>query len=46
VDEHKIDLRGIGWVGIDWIDLAEDTNQWRALLNTAMNFVHNKSQLT
>jgi hypothetical protein len=32
-----VDLRDIGWDGMDWIDLAEDRDQWRALVNTAMN---------
>jgi hypothetical protein len=32
-----MDLRVIGWGGMDWIDLAEDRNQWRALVNTVMN---------
>jgi hypothetical protein len=27
----------MGWYGMDWIDLAEDRDQWRALLNTVMN---------
>jgi hypothetical protein len=31
-------LREIGWEGVDWIHLAQDTDQWRALVNTAMNF--------
>jgi hypothetical protein len=30
----KIDLRGIGWDGMDCIDLAQDRDQWRALVNT------------
>jgi hypothetical protein len=30
-------LREIGWGGMDWIDLAEDRNQWKALVNTVMN---------
>jgi hypothetical protein len=30
-------LRGIEWGGMDWIDLAEDRDQWRALVNTVMN---------
>jgi hypothetical protein len=30
-------LRDIGWDGVDWIDLAQDRDQWRALVNTAMN---------
>jgi hypothetical protein len=33
----KMDLRGIGWDGMDWIDLAQDRDQWRALVNTVMN---------
>jgi hypothetical protein len=37
VDNIKIDLREIGLDGTDWIDLAQDRDQWRALLNTAMN---------
>jgi hypothetical protein len=32
-----MDLREIGWGGMDWIDLAQDTNQLRALVNTVMN---------
>jgi hypothetical protein len=38
VDNIKIDLREIGWAGMNWIDLARDRNQWRALVNTVMNF--------
>jgi hypothetical protein len=37
VDSIKIDLREIGWDGVDWIDLAQDRDQWRALVNTVMN---------
>jgi hypothetical protein len=33
----KMDLRDIGWDGMDWIDLAQDKDHWRALVNTAMN---------
>jgi hypothetical protein len=33
----KIDVRGIGWGGMDWIDVAQDRDQWRALVNTVMN---------
>jgi hypothetical protein len=32
-----MDLREIEWGGMDWIDLAEDRDQWRALVNTVMN---------
>jgi hypothetical protein len=31
VDNIKMDLREIGWGGMDWIDLAQDGAQWRAL---------------
>jgi hypothetical protein len=37
VDNIKMDLREIGWDGRDWIELAQDRDQWRALLNTVMN---------
>jgi hypothetical protein len=36
-DNIKTDLRGIGWCDMDWIDLAQDRDQWRALVNTVMN---------
>jgi hypothetical protein len=36
-DNIKIDLREIGWDGIDWIDVAQDRDKWRALVNTVMN---------
>jgi hypothetical protein len=37
MDNIKMDLREIGWDGIDRIDLALDRDQWRALMNTVMN---------
>jgi hypothetical protein len=37
VDNIKMDLREIGWDGMDWIDLPQDRDQWRALMNTVMN---------
>jgi hypothetical protein len=37
VHNIKIDLRHIGWDGMDWIDLAQNRDQWRALVNTVMN---------
>jgi hypothetical protein len=37
VGNSKMDLRGIGWDGIDWIDVAQCRDQWRALVNTVMN---------
>jgi hypothetical protein len=37
VDNIKIYLREIGWDGMDWIDLAQDKDQWRALVNAVKN---------
>jgi hypothetical protein len=37
VDNIKMDLREIVWDGMDWIDLAQDSDQWRALVNVVMN---------
>jgi hypothetical protein len=37
VDNIKIHIREIGWDGMDWIDLAQDRDQRRALVNTVMN---------
>jgi hypothetical protein len=37
VDNVKMDLRAIEWGGVDWIDLAQDRDQWRALVNTVMS---------
>jgi hypothetical protein len=37
VDNIKIDLREIGWDGMDWLDLAQDRNHWRAVVNTVKN---------
>jgi hypothetical protein len=34
-----MDLREIGWVGIDWIDLAQDRGQWKVLENMVMNLL-------
>jgi hypothetical protein len=37
VDNIKIDFREIGWYGVDWVDLAQDRDQRRAIVNTVMN---------
>jgi hypothetical protein len=37
VDNVKMDLRKIGWGSMDWNDLAQDKDHWRALVKTAMN---------
>jgi hypothetical protein len=34
----KMDLKEVGWEGVDWIHLAQNNHEWRALLNTVMNF--------
>jgi hypothetical protein len=36
-DNIKMVLRKMGLGGMDWIDLAQERDQWRALVNTAMN---------
>jgi hypothetical protein len=37
VDNNKMDLGKIGWGGVDWIGLAQDRDEWRALVNSVMN---------
>jgi hypothetical protein len=37
VDNIEMDLREIGWDGVDWIGLAQDRDKWRALVNAVMN---------
>jgi hypothetical protein len=34
---NKMDLRVIGWGGVDWIDLAQGRDQWRNLVNSEIN---------
>jgi hypothetical protein len=36
-DNIKMDLRKVGWRGMEWISLAEDRDRWRAVVNTMMN---------
>jgi hypothetical protein len=36
-DNIGMDLREIGWEGVDWMHLAQDKNQWRTLVNAVMN---------
>jgi hypothetical protein len=37
VNNIKMDLRVIGWDDMDWLALAQDRSQWKALVNTVMN---------
>ena len=36
-DNIKMDLREVGWGGVDWIDLAQDRNRWWAVVYTVIN---------
>jgi len=35
-DNIRMDLRDIGWKSVDWMQVTQDRNQWRALLNMVM----------
>jgi hypothetical protein len=36
-DNIKMDLQDVGWKTVDWIDMAQDRDRWRALVNAVMN---------
>jgi hypothetical protein len=38
-DNIKMDLREIGWGSMDWINLAQDRDQWRVLVDTVMRLL-------
>jgi hypothetical protein len=37
VDNIKMNVIEIGWDGVDWIDMPQDRDQWRTLVNTVLN---------
>jgi hypothetical protein len=37
-DNIRVDLKKIGWEGVDWIHLAQDGDRWWAVVNMVMNF--------
>jgi hypothetical protein len=36
---YKRNLREVGWGGMDWIDMAQDRNQWKAHVNRVTNIM-------
>jgi hypothetical protein len=42
VDNTEMNFTEIGWGGIDWIDMTQDRDQWRALVNMVMNLWFHK----
>jgi hypothetical protein len=37
VDNIRMDLGEVGWSDVDWIDLVQDRNRWRAVVNSVLN---------
>jgi hypothetical protein len=35
--DNNINLQEVGWGGMDWIDMAQDRDRWRAVVNVVMN---------
>jgi len=38
-DNTKMDLQEVGFAGMNWIELAQDSDRWRALVNVENNFL-------
>jgi hypothetical protein len=36
-DSIKIDLKQVGWEGVDWVELAQNKDKWRAVFKMIMN---------
>jgi hypothetical protein len=36
-DNIKMNLQKVGWEGMDWINLAQNIDRWRAIVNAVMN---------
>jgi hypothetical protein len=36
-DNIKMDLQEVGWMGMDWIDMAQDRDRWRTVVSAVMN---------
>jgi predicted small integral membrane protein len=36
VDNIRVDLVEVGWCDVDWIGLAQDSDRWRALVNSVL----------
>jgi hypothetical protein len=36
-EDISVDIKEMGWEGVDWIHLAQDRDQWQAVVNTVMN---------
>jgi hypothetical protein len=45
-DNIKMDLQEVGCARVDWIELAEDRDRWRALVGTVMNLRVPKMRVT
>jgi len=37
-EETRKYFRNTGWEGVDWMQVAQERDKWRALVNTAVNF--------